>query len=433
MAQSPQSDDGRPQAHHTALVLAGGAARGAYEVGVVRHVVEDVARSLGRDVPLDLLCGTSVGAINVCALAAWADEPRARAARLESHWASLTVGDVVRFDGSEILQMFSALIGRARPPKPGETRRGGLLDPRGLEAVIARAIPFERIAEHLRAGRIKAVSVSATHVATGRTMVFLQRAQAGLPHWGSDPTTSARAVTLRAEHALASAALPLLFPAVRIDRHFFSDGGLRQNVPLSPARRLGADALVVVNPRHIAPPGIIDAESTEITENEIAFPGPFFLLGKTLNALLLDRIDSDIDRLERINKLLDAGTRHYGPRFVDELNTELGNPPNRQVRPLRAVLVRASQDIGCLAAEFVRGPVFARRTRGVLAKMMRRLAEGEARNQADLLSYLLFDGEFARQLVELGRADAAEHHEELCKLFERAVRAQEKGTTAAAG
>src|SRR5882672_10107109 len=134
MAQSPQPDDGRP--HHTALVLAGGAARGAYEVGVVRHVVEDVSRSLGRDVPLDLLCGTSVGAINVCALAAWADEPRARAARLESHWQSLTVPDVVRFDGGEMLEMVRAMVGRGRPPGAGETRRGGMFDPRGLEAVI---------------------------------------------------------------------------------------------------------------------------------------------------------------------------------------------------------------------------------------------------------------------------------------------------------
>ncbi len=432
MAQSPQAvDDGRP--HHTALVLAGGAARGAYEVGVVRHVVEDVSRSLGREVPLDLLCGTSVGAINVCALAAWADEPRARAARLESHWQSLTVPDVVRFDGREMLEMFRALVGRSRPPAPGETRRGGMFDPRGLEAVIARAIPFERIAEHLRAGRLKAVSVSATHVATGRTMVFLQRALPGLPHWGSDPTTSARAVKLRAEHALASAAIPLLFPAVKIDGHFFSDGGLRQNVPLSPARRLGADSLVVVNPRHIAPPGIVDAESTEITENERAFPGPLFLLGKTLNALLLDRIDSDIDRLERINMLLDAGTRRYGSHFVNELNAELGNSPERFVRPLRAVLVRASRDIGTMAADFVRSATFARRTRGVLARMMRRLAEGEARNQADFLSYLLFDGEFARQLVELGRADAAKQHEELCHLFEHAVSQRNARTVTAAG
>ncbi len=421
MAPSPQAfEDGRP--HYTALVLAGGAARGAYEVGVVRHVVEDVARSLGRDVPLDLLCGTSVGAINVCALAAWADEPRRRAERLESHWTSLSISDVVRFEPREIFDMFRGLVGRARPPKPGDTRRGGVLDPRGLEAVITRAIGFDRIREHLRAGLLEGVSVSATHVATGRTMVFVQRRRAGLPSWGSDPTTAARAVELRAEHALASAAIPLLFPAVKIDGHFFSDGGLRQNVPLSPARRLGADALVVVNPRHVSAPGIVAA--ADGAANETAFPGPLFLLGKTLNALLLDRIDADIDRLERINQLLDAGTRRYGATYLDDLNHELGNPPDRAVRPLRAVLVRASRDIGAMAAEFVRSPVFARRTRGLLERLMRRLAEGEARNQADFLSYLLFDGEFARQLVELGRADAAAQHEELCGLFDTVLQAR---------
>jgi NTE family protein len=411
-------------------VLAGGAARGAYEVGVIRYLVEDVARALGRDVPLDILCGTSVGAINVCGLAAHADEPRARGRIAEEHWRALRIEDVVRPDGREVWHILRALLGKPAPIRKGETRRGGILDPAGLEAVIRKAVPFAKIADHLSSGRLHAVSVSTTHVASGRTMVFVDRRGGGVPHWGNDPTTTARAVTLGPEHALASAAIPFLFPAVRIDGRFYTDGGLRQNVPLSPARRLGADSLVVINPRRLpttnGAPGRDGAQSTAPPQTnggdpagfETAFPGPIFLLGKTLNALLLDRIDADIDRLERINTVLDAGTRHYGPGFLDAINHELGLPAGRGLRPLRAVLIRASQDIGELAATFVRSPTFAARSHGLLARLLRRLAEGEGPRQADFLSYLLFDGAFAAELIDLGRSDARRYHEALCTLVD---------------
>jgi len=405
-------------ARKVGLVLAGGAARGAYEVGVVDYIVEDVARALGREVPLDVLCGTSVGAINVCGLGAFADEPRGRAQRLVASWSALQITDLVRPDAREVFHLLKALVGRAGKVGPEEMRRGGILDPAGLEGLLHRAVPFERIDEHLRAGRLTGVSVSTTHVATGRTVVFVQRALPGLPPWSSDATIFPRAAQLRARHALASAAIPLLFPAVRIDGEFFCDGGLRQNVPLSPARRLGADGLIVVNPRFLRRQTGSEPDASR-RAREQAFPGPLFLLGKALNALLLDRIDNDIDRLERINQILDAGTRAYGAGFLDDLNLALGHAPGQGLRPLRVVLIRSSQDIGKLSAEFVRAPAFTTRARGMVGRVMRRLAEGEAHSEADLLSYLLFDGEFARQLIELGRADARARHEELCAFFTR--------------
>ena len=134
-------------------------------------------------------------------------------------------------------------------------RRGGLLDPRGIEAIVRQAISPDGIRRNLEAGRIKALTVSTTDVASGRTVIFLQRKEPGLPPWGHDPTITVRAARISAEHALASAAVPLLFPAVRIDGDYYCDGGLRQNVPLSPARRLGADGLIVVNPRYIPAEG----------------------------------------------------------------------------------------------------------------------------------------------------------------------------------
>jgi NTE family protein len=247
-------------------------------------------------------------------------------------------------------------------------------------------------------------------VTTGRTVVHVQRREAGLPHWSHDPTTIARAARIGARHALASAAIPILFRAVKLDGAYHCDGGLRQNVPLSPARRLGAGRVLVVNPRHISTQPLDDSAADDL------FPGPLFLLGKTLNALLLDRIDTDLARLDSINHILEAGARAFGPGFVEALNREMGFPEGTGLRPMNALLVRASADIGRLAADFVRSPAFAR-VGGLTGRLMRRLAEPESRNEADLLSYVLFDGAFCAELIELGRADARARHEELCAFF----------------
>jgi NTE family protein len=358
-----------------------------------------------------------VGAINVCALAAWADTPRSRGERLERAWTSLSITDVIQPAPREMWHMLRALVGK--PIQIGaDERRGGLVNPVGLERVIRRTIRFQNIREHLRRGLLRAVSVSATHVASGGTVVFVSEgSDEPLPGWGSDTTVHGRKVELRAEHALASAAIPLIFPAVRVDGHFYCDGGLRQNVPLAPARRLGAERLVVVTPRHLDPQAPTVADATLEAENEASFPSPLFLLGKTLNALLLDRIDADLDRLRRINHIARAGKQVFGADFLPRLNAQLTASGHGAIRPLETTLVRSSVDIGALAADFVRSPAFARRTKGLMGKVLQRLAEGEARDEADLLSYVMFDGEFARQLIEVGHKDAAARHEALCAIF----------------
>jgi NTE family protein len=399
-----------------ALVLAGGAARGAYEVGVVQYIVEEVAQALGRDVPLDILCGTSIGALNACALAAFADDPRGRARRLAEIWARLQVEEFVRPDVRGVLAMTTRWLRGLPDPKLAPAREGGLLDPQGLERLIEAAIPFAAIDDNLKRGHLAALTVSTTHVASGRTVVFVHRAGRDLPPWSLDPTIEPRAARITPPHAFASAAIPILFRAVNIGGEFHCDGGLRQNVPLSPARRLGAHGVIVVNPRFIKPP------RPERTAGSDPFPGPLFLLGKTLNALLLDRIDTDLARLRTINDILEAGRQRYGERFVDEINQELGSTKGRGLRPMRSLLIRTSQDLGKLAAQFVRSPAFLRRVTGPAATLMRRLAEREAQEESDLLSYLLFDGEFAQQLVELGREDARTRHEELCSFFEQMAR-----------
>jgi NTE family protein len=391
--------------HPVALVLAGGAARGAYEVGVVDYLLEDVAKALGRDIPIDILCGTSIGALNACALAAFADEPRLRARRLVDVWSSLRIEDIVQIDLRGILSMAARSL---RGNDGG--RETGLVAADGLERLVRSFIPFPAIDANMQRGHLRALTVSTTHIASGHTYVFVHNRERELPPWSLDPTIVPRAACIEAQHAFASAAIPILFRPVRIDGAYHCDGGLRQNVPLSPARRLGARGVLVVNPRYLGP---------AMHTSESYLPGPLFLAGKTLNALLLDRIDTDLARLRSINEILEAGERRFGPSFVDDLNEALGHPKGRGLRPMEAHLIRASRDIGELAAEYVRSPAFARRVSGGLGTLLRRLGERESPDEADLLSYLLFDGEFARQLIEVGREDARARHDELCAFFER--------------
>jgi NTE family protein len=412
------------RAPRIALVLAGGAARGAYEVGVVEHILEEVSRSLGRPVPIDILCGTSVGAINACALAAFADEPKTRAARLVRQWSHLRIPHVVRVDSSEVWATFRAMLGRP----PSIDHKGGILDPTGLQRVVAAGIPFAKITENLRAGRLHAVTVSTTHVASGRTTVFIECAEP-VPRWGRDPTINAKATHMTVAHALASAAIPFVFPPVLLDGEYHCDGGLRQNVPLSPARRLGADGMLVISPKFAA----TEVSPTLAHERETQYPSPAFLLGKTLNAFMLDRIDNDIDRLQRITALLEAGTHLYGPDFVEKINKEMTATQGRGMgmKPIQAVLIRASQNISAMAADFVRTPAFASRAPGMVGRLLRRLA-GDVGEESDLLSYLLFDGEFAHQLMDVGREDARARHEELCRFFDKLAPAT-TATTIATG
>ena len=375
----------------------------------MEHVVEEVAKDLGREVPLDILCGTSIGALNACALAAFADDPRGRAARLAAVWTALRLEDLIKPDLRGILSLGARWL--------RGTREGGLVDPTGLERLIESVIPFAAIEDHLQAGRLEALTVSTTHIATGRTLVFVHRREGDLPPWSLDPTIFPRAVRIAPQHAFASAAIPLLFRAVRIDGELHCDGGLRQNVPLSPARRLGARAVLVVNPRYIPP---LSGEAPGHIEPD-AFAGPVFLLGKTLNALLLDRVDTDLARLRSINDILEAGCRRYGEGFVDEINEALGHPKGRGMRPMRSLLVRASVDIGKLAIDYVTSETFARRVGGAAGRLLRLIAERDSPDESDLLSYLLFDGEFAGRLLEVGRADARARHAELCAFFDAAL------------
>jgi NTE family protein len=204
---------------------------------------------------------------------------------------------------------------------------------------------------------------------------------------------------------LASASIPLLFPPVPVGGQLYMDGGLRQNTPLAPALRLGATHVLVVGTsrrvRGVAP------------EESGAQPTTAFVLGKIMNALLLDHLDNDLGQVELVNELLECGTAAYGERFVADLNSAAARRGRRQVHPVRTLIVRPSIALGALGGEFLRSHTV--RTRSQLA---RRLLEWfDSGREADLASYLLFDGAFTKQLVELGRADARAQRQSLGDFF----------------
>jgi len=391
-------------------VLAGGGARGPYEIGVLDYLFDRVAGELRRPLPMDVVCGTSIGAIHACGLAASAHDPGAAVRAFADQWTSLTIEDVIHVDKRRAFNMLRALLGHPPRKASSEANRGGILDTKPLEALLTARIDFGRITDQIRSGRLQAASVTATNVATGRTTVFFQRGEKvpALQPWGR---TSAVAVSLGLEHVLASGAIPFLFPAVRIKGEMYCDGSLRQHVPLSPARRLGAEAIFAINPRAL-PAG--DAPGR--TRPRL-FPGPLFLLGKTLNALTLDRVDGDIEQLELINRLLSAGERRFGLTFVQQLNEELARAGGAPIGAIPLLQVQASEDIGRMSAEYVRSRQFRARHGSFIENRFTRMARGDTANEADFLSYLLFDGGFAQQLIDLGRRDAQRKHDEIVAFF----------------
>jgi NTE family protein len=418
----PPSGRGRSHARpKVGLVLGGGAARGAYEAGVLRYVCHDLARETGVSPWFDVASGTSVGAVHACFVAATADVLADSTRLLVERWSELELDRVVRFSPRELARFAWSALGGAPEHDPEELgpprRRGGVIDSRALERFVLGSVPWSRIRANLDSRVIDALTVTATHVASGDTVVFVDTRRP-LPRWSADPHVRAQPAHVGPWHALASAAIPMLFPAMPLGGSFYVDGGLRQNTPLSPALRLGVDRVLVISLRWAPSPTDVARLSIVGREREEALPSPLFLAGKTLNALLIDRIDHDLDRLRRTNAVIRAGAMTYGDDFQARLNGVLHQEGWTQMREVRDLLVRPSVDLGELAAHYARSEEFERAASGLAGKLVRRLAGSEASDEADLLSYLLFDGGFAKRLVDLGWQDARARRDEIAAFFE---------------
>jgi len=382
-----------------ALVLSGGGARGAYESGVLRFITNEIGPRLDKPLAFDLVSGTSVGALNGCWVAGHGTGPTS-GRRLSRLWRTLEVGDVWAFDSLDLLRSPVRLW--QADPDIGAS----FLDARPLHRLVRKLFPFAGMRRALAERRIDAVVLSATEVATGRATLFVEGMDVGeIPY----PQVGVRAVTLGAEHALASAAIPFLFPPIEVDGLRYVDGSLRQNTPLSPVLRMGADRVLVIGVKR---PFRVRSEEAlaDIDEN----PNLVFLLGKVLNALMLDPLEQDLHRLERLNAIFDWGLETYGEDFVDNFNAVISKHRGKGYRRVKTALVLPRSDLGevCAAAYHESSPRLSRATRFLLDLISDR--EG---GEADLLSYLFFDRGYTGQIERLGWEDARAKEEELAAFF----------------
>ncbi len=393
------------EAGSVALVLSGGGARGAYEVGVLSYLYGELARLRGGVIPrVDIVSGTSVGAINACYLAAHMADPVSGVKRLVDLWTAIQFESVLRFNVRQAMKLPQVLRG-------GGDVDAGLFDVRPMVELVTREVSWKMLARAVRRGLLRAVSVSATEIATGRTTLFVDTApDVPLPD-AINPRVVVRSGIVGPQHALASAAIPLVFPPVRIGSQLYCDGGLRQNTPISPAIRMGASRILVVGlskeVRGMAVPEALGDASR-------APAGATFLLGKVLNAFLLDHVQADVELLKRINQLLSDGEAVFGAEFLERMSQHALDRGGTPYRKIETLVVRPSQDIGRLAGQHVRRGKFSGSlvARGIMA-----LLDSGLTDESDLASYLLFDGAFARKLIDLGRADAEAMRDRLLAFF----------------
>ena len=401
-----------------ALVMSGGGARGAYEAGVLSYLLDEFPHRLGRPARFQIFTGTSVGAIHACYAAAAVGRSGAGEGLIDL-WRSLEIGHVYRVGVGDVVGLPFKLLGlgggRTVPGEAGIPERlMGLLDTLPLERLVRESIDWDRLRRNVDEGEVDAVAIAATEIGSGKSVVWVDNREHAITRWARDPFILARPASLAPKHALASAAIPFLFPAPRVDGGFFCDGGLRLNTPLAPALRLGADHLLIVGLRHVPTP---EEERLLAANREANYSSVTYLAGKVLNALLLDHVDYDVDRLRLVNAILDTGRQAYGPDFLRRINETVTALRGTAYRVVRNVYLTPSRDLGVLAAECLE---HHRRNPGVrawLSDAALRYAVRGIVGEADLLSYLYFDRCYADHLIELGRADAAAHADELVAFF----------------
>ncbi|HEX7055250.1 MAG TPA: patatin-like phospholipase family protein [Burkholderiales bacterium] len=366
------------------LVLTGGGARAAYQVGVAK-AVRDI---LGNPVenPFPILCGTSAGAVNAATLAVFADDYRRAVGNLLEVWEHMRCHHIYRTDAWSIVKSgarwLSAvmLISRRNP--------ASLLDNTPLAQMLARTLDFSRIQGNIDRGALYAVCVTASGYSSGQSVSFFQGVP-GLQGWERNQRIGA-AVTLKLEYLLASAALPFLFPAVKVHREYFGDGSMRQIAPVSPALHLGADRVLIVGTGRQS----VDPARVRST----VYPSLAQIAGHALNSIFLDSLMVDIERLERIN------------RTVRLIPRERLSDSSVQLRPVQVLFISPSQPIERIAARFLHE----------LPSTVRFILKPTGalnRSGSNLASYLLFEPSFCRALIDLGYQDTIAREAEVREFF----------------
>ncbi|MBC7660896.1 MAG: patatin-like phospholipase family protein [Chitinophagaceae bacterium] len=370
------------------LTLSGGGARGAYQAGVLK-AISDLCGF--KKSPFDIISGVSAGSINGMALAAGAQDFAAATQLMWDTWIELRVNKIFKTDLFSMAHITSSWLLNLSLGEWVSTRKVTyLLDSSPLKELLTKKIDMGAIGENLRSGLLHGVALSATDYRSGKSVTFFDGNQA-IPDWDRNSGIGKRTI-LATEHIMASTAIPIFFPPVRIGKSDYGDGGIGQSSPLSPAIRLGADRIMVIGLEHM--PGHEEADSVE-SEQEITLGD---IAGTLLNSLFLKTLDSDVMRLKQTNKLLSA------------FSSEQLRSDEIHLIPLPALFIRPSKDLGKIDMDqFARFPY-----------PLRHLLKGLGINDFrawDLLSYLAFEKEYALALLELGYKDAINSKNQIVGFF----------------
>lgn len=378
-----------PNSSKLGVVLSGGGARGAYQAGVLQATAH-IARELGIKSPFSIFSGVSAGSINSSFMASFAHDFSRGAEELVQLWSHLESEKVFQADvialGKKLGLGFANLsFGKFTQ----DEIKNSLLDTSPLHQLLAQHLNFNQIQENIKNGALKALVITAMDYHNSQAVSFIQ-GEDGHPTWQKSRRKSVKA-KIQAEHIMASSAIPLLFPPIKIGDVFYGDGCVRNTTPCSPALRLGADNLLIVGVRRQA---TMNADDIKAISDQRT-PSLIRIINVLLNSVMLDGIEHDVERLGYINQL------------VSQVSEE--KRKSMSLKPVNFVWISPSVDIGALAAERI----------GKLPRMLRFFfkAMGHLEDANELVSYLMFDSSFCKTLIEIGYNDGMRHKEEIQKLL----------------
>jgi len=365
------------------LVLAGGGARAAYQVGVLK-ALRDVLPDPKVN-PFPIICGTSAGAVNAGSLAVYADDFSHAVDNLFEVWRHFQPHNVYRSDFVGVVANSARWLAGFFFGAFLKNRRISLLDSRPLESLLSRRLDFSRIERNIRSGALDAVAITCSGYSSGQSCSFFEASEQ-FEGWQRSQRIGIK-TGIRVEHLMASSAIPFLFPPYKVNREFFGDGSMRQIAPVSPALHLGADRIVVIGTARIR------NENPERTRGDL-FPSLAQIAGHVMNSIFLDSLAVDLERLERINRTLSA---------VDSATLR---KMGLTLHHVDVLVLTPSEPLEDIAVKHVGNLPWT-------IRFLLRSVGAMRRGGANLASYLLFERGYCNELIELGYNDTIKRRDEV--------------------